>query len=85
MSQQWKVYKQRYCRNLKNLSLFRPVLLSGKIPSEHVAAVEIFQTKSYYRNVNNLSLCRPVLLSGNFQSEHVAGGVSIQTTILSEL
>jgi len=45
MSQQWKGYKQRYYRNLNNLNLCMPVLLSGNIQSEHVAAVESVQTK----------------------------------------
>jgi len=44
MSQQVKGFKQRYYRNLNNLSLCRPVLLSGKSQPEHVAAGESFQT-----------------------------------------
>jgi len=83
MLQQWKVFKQRYYRNFNNLSLCRPVLLSGKFQSEHVAEVVIFKQR-FYRNLNNLSLCRPDLLSGNVQSEHVAAGESVQTTILSD-
>jgi len=59
------------------------VLLSGKVKSEYVAAVEVFK-KRYYRKLTTLNICRPVLLSGNIQSEHVAAGKSVQTTILSE-
>jgi len=44
MSQQGKVYKQRYYRKLNNLSFWKPVLLSGNIQYEHVAAGESFQT-----------------------------------------
>jgi len=44
MSQQGKDYKQRYYRNINTLSLCRPVLLSGYVKSEHVAAGEIVQT-----------------------------------------
>jgi len=44
MSQQCKWFKQRYYRNINNLSHCRPVLLSGNFQSEHVAAVEIVQT-----------------------------------------
>jgi len=83
MSQQWKGFKQRYYRYLNILSLCRPVLLSGNVQSEHVAAGEVF-IQRFYRNIYNLSLCRPVLFSGNFQSLHVAAGESLQTTILSE-
>jgi len=82
MSQQGKVFKQLFYRNLNNLSLCRPVLLSGNVPSKHVAAGESVQL--YYQNFKTLSLCRPVLFSGNFQSEHVAEGESVQTTILLE-
>jgi len=46
MSQQWKGFKQRYYRNLNNLSLFRPVLLSGNVQSEHVAAGEGFSNNN---------------------------------------
>ena len=83
MSQHRKVFKQRYYRNLNNLRPCRPVLLSGNVQSEHVAAVEIYQ-KRHYRNFNNLSLCRPVLRSVNVQSEHVATVERVHTTILSE-
>jgi len=38
MSQQGKWIKQRYYRNINNLSLCRPELLSGNLKSEHVAA-----------------------------------------------
>jgi len=41
MSQQWLEFKQRYYRNLKNLSLCSAVLLSGNVQSVHVAAGEI--------------------------------------------
>ena len=75
------MFKERYYRNFNNLSLCRPVLLSGKFQSEHVAEVVIF-IQRYYRNLKNLSPCRPVLLSGNVQSEHVAAGEMIQTTVL---
>jgi len=44
MSQQSKGVKQRYYRNLNNLRVCRPVLLSGNLQSEHVAAGEIVQT-----------------------------------------
>jgi len=44
MSQQWKLFKPRYYQNLNNLSLCRPVLLSGNVQFEHVAAVERIQT-----------------------------------------
>jgi len=44
MSQQGKGFKQRDYRNIYTLSLCRPVLLSGKVKSEHVAAGEIIQT-----------------------------------------
>ena len=40
----WKVFKQRYYRNLNNLGPCRPVLLSGNVQSEHVEAGEIVQT-----------------------------------------
>ena len=36
--------KQRYYRNTNILSLCRPVLISGNLQSEHVAAGELFQT-----------------------------------------
>jgi len=75
------MFKQRYYRNLNTLRLCRPVLLSGNVQSEHVAAVEMFKQR-YYRNLNNLSLCRPILLSGNVQSEYVAAVERVQRTIL---
>ena len=65
---------------MNNLSLCRPVLLSGIFQSEHVAAGENVQIR-YYWNINVLSFCRQVLLSSNVQSEHVAAEESIQTTI----
>jgi len=40
MSQQGKVFKQRYYRFLITLSLCRPVLLSGNVQSKHIAAGE---------------------------------------------
>ena len=83
MSQQGKDFKQQYYRNINNLSLSRPLLLSGDFQSEHVAAGENFEQR-YYRNINTLSPSRPVLLSGNVQIELVAAGESFQTSILSE-
>ena len=44
MSQQGKVFKERYYWNLKTLSRCRPVLISGNVEPEHVAAGEMFQT-----------------------------------------
>jgi len=44
MSQQGEVFKQRYFRNI-NIRLCKPVLLSGNVQSEHVAAGERFQTQ----------------------------------------
>jgi len=44
MSQNWEVFKQRYYRNINTLSLCLPVLLSGNVQSEHVAAGEIVET-----------------------------------------
>jgi len=44
MSQQGKRFKQRDYRNIYNLILCRPVLLSGNIQSEHFAAGERFHT-----------------------------------------
>jgi len=44
MSQQGKGLKQRYYRNINNLSLCRQGLLSGNFQSEHVEAVESVQT-----------------------------------------
>ena len=77
------MFKQRYYRNINTLSLCSPVLLSGNVQSDHVAAGKVFKQR-YYRNINTLSLCRPVLLSGNSQSEHIAAGDVVQTTILME-
>jgi len=73
MSQKWKSFKQRYYRNINNLILRRPVLLSGNVKSVHVAAGKVIKQR-YYRNLNTLSHCRLVLLSGNVQSEQVATG-----------
>ena len=39
------MFKQRYYRKFNNLSLCRPLLLSGNVQSELVAAGEIFQSK----------------------------------------
>jgi len=83
MSQNGKGFKQRYYGNINTLSLCRPVLLSGTLQSEHVAAGEMFQTTILSETLH-LSFCRPVLLSGNVQSEHVAAGERFQTTILWE-
>jgi len=44
MSQPVKEFKQRYYRNVNALSLCRPVLVSGNVQSEHVAASESVQT-----------------------------------------
>jgi len=44
MSQQGKEFKQRYYRNLNTLRLCRPVLLSGNLQTDHVAAGEMVQT-----------------------------------------
>jgi len=84
MSQQGKVFIQRYYRNHNNLSLCRQVLLSGNFQFEHAATGERFKQR-YCRNMNTLKLSRPVLLSDNVQSEHVGLGEWFQTTILSEL
>jgi len=43
MSQQVKVLKQIYYRNVNVLSLCRPVLLSGNVQFEHVGARESVQ------------------------------------------
>ena len=50
MSQQGKLFKQRYYRNINTLSLSRPVLLSGNIQSEHIAAGESVQTTILFEN-----------------------------------
>jgi len=44
MSQQGKVFKQRYSPNIYNLSLCSPVLLSGNIQSQQVTTGESVQT-----------------------------------------
>jgi len=44
MLQQWNVIEQRYYQIINTLSLYRPVLLSGNVQSEQVAAVESVQT-----------------------------------------
>jgi len=43
MSQQGKVFKQRYYRNINTLGLYRPVLHAVNVLSEHVAAGESVQ------------------------------------------
>jgi len=80
MSQQSKLFKQRYYRNLNNLSPGRSVLLSGYYKSEYVAAVQRLK-QGYYRNINILSPCSPVLHLGNVQFEFVAAVEMVQTTI----
>jgi len=44
MSQEGKLFKQRYYWNIYTLTLCRPVLLSSDLQSEHVAAGERLQT-----------------------------------------
>jgi len=44
MSEQEKVFKQRYYRNFNTLCLCSPVLLSSNIQYEHVATLERVQT-----------------------------------------
>ena len=44
MSQQGKLFKQRYYLNFNKLNMCRPVLFSGNAQSEHAAADEIVQT-----------------------------------------
>jgi len=44
MLQQVNMIKQRYYRNINNLRICRPVLLSGNVQSEHVAAGEKVET-----------------------------------------
>jgi len=44
MSQQGKVFKQRYYWNINILRVCRTVFLSGNVQSEHVAAGEMYQT-----------------------------------------
>jgi len=43
MSQEGKVFKQRYCRVINILRTCRTVLLSGNVNSEHFAAGETVQ------------------------------------------
>jgi len=83
MSQQLKLFKQRYYRNFNNLRLCRAVLISDNAQSELIAAREIFKQR-YYWNICTLRFCRPELLEFYFQSEHIAAGESVQSTILSE-
>jgi len=83
MSKKGKLFKQRYYLNFNNLSLCRPVLLSGNFQSEYVAEGKVFKQR-YYRNLNTFIICRRVLLSGNVQSEYVEALESVQETILSE-
>ena len=83
MSQRGKYFIKRYYWKIDLLSLCRPVLFSGIVQSEHVAAGKVLKQR-YYRNINILSFCKPMLLSGNDQSEHFAAGEVFQTTILSE-
>jgi len=44
MSQNWKVFKQRYYRNINTLSPCRTVLLSGNVQSGNFAAGERVET-----------------------------------------
>jgi len=44
MSQQGKVFKQRYYRNLNTFSLCSPVLLPANFQSQHVTAGEKLYT-----------------------------------------
>jgi len=44
MSEQGKLSKQRYYRNIINLTFCRPVLHSGIVQSEHFVAGESVQT-----------------------------------------
>jgi len=44
MSERWKVFKQRFFHDINNLSICRPLLLSGNVESEDVAAGEIVET-----------------------------------------
>ena len=44
MSQNWKVFKQRYYGNINTFTLGRQVFLSDNFKSEHVAAGEMDQT-----------------------------------------
>jgi len=81
MSQQGRLFKHRYYRDINNLSQCSPVLLSGNVQSEYVAAGEVVQ-KRYYRNIDTLSLCRLGLLLGNLQSQHVAAVERVQITLL---
>jgi len=60
-----------------------PVLLSGNVQSEHVAAGERVQTTILSEHFT-LRTCMPVLLSGNVQSEHVTAGKVFKQMILLE-
>jgi len=61
MSQQGKVFKQRYYRKLNTLSIlgqyYYQVASNLNMPQKG----KIFK-KRYYRNINTLSFSRPVLL-----------------------
>jgi len=83
MSQLGKEFKQRYYRNIYTLSLFRPVLHSGNVKSEHFAAGKNIQTTILLEYLYYKPLYASVF-SVNFLSEHVAAGESFQTMILSE-
>ena len=39
-----EVFKQQYYRNINNLRLCKPLLLSGNVQSENIAAEESVQT-----------------------------------------
>ena len=54
MSLKGNIFNQGYYGNINTLSVCRPVLLSGDVQSEHVAAGEMVQ-KRYYRNINTLA------------------------------
>ena len=45
-----EVFKQRYYRDIYNLSLCRAALLSGNAQCEHVAVEEMVQTKILLEN-----------------------------------
>ena len=64
MSQQGKVFKQRYNRNMNTLRICSKMLFSGNVEIENVATGERFKQR-YYRNIKTLRLCRPLLLLGN--------------------
>jgi len=44
MSQQGKVFKERYYRNINSLKLCTPLLISRNVQSEHVSTGEGVQT-----------------------------------------